>query len=210
MILKKISVRPMGTNVYIFGSENSKDVVIIDPGGEGERIIEKVEQLDVNPIAILLTHAHYDHVLKIGKVRRHFEIPLMYCKTEYDKGIYTRKEADRWLKEGDIIDVGPIQLHVLETPGHSPGSLSYWSNDVKKYNGRSIDGIIFTGDLLFRRSIGRSDLKGGNQEKLFASIRDKIMENPDITNNFIVCPGHMGITSVGEERKGNMYSRYFT
>lgn len=210
MILKKISVKPMGTNVYIFGSNETKEVVIIDPGGEGKKIIEEVENIGLNPTVILLTHAHYDHVLKIGKVRRHFDLPLMYSKTEYDKGIYTRKEADKWLKEGDIVNVGPIKLHVLETPGHSPGSLSYYTKDVDEYNGRSIDGIIFTGDLIFRRSIGRSDLKGGDQNTLFSSIREKIMENPDITDNFLVCPGHMGITTVAEERKNNMYSQYFT
>ncbi len=210
MILEKLSVRPMGTNVYIFGSEGSEDVVIIDPGGEGQRIIDKVEELDVHPKAILLTHAHYDHVLKIGKVKRHFDIPLMYNKYEYDKGIYTRKEADKWLSEGDTIDVGDIQLHVLETPGHSPGSLSYNTKDARQYKSQDIDGIIFTGDLLFRRSVGRSDLKGGNQQTLFRSIKKKIMENPDITDNFLICPGHMGISTVGEERRNNMYRKYFT
>jgi glyoxylase-like metal-dependent hydrolase (beta-lactamase superfamily II) len=134
----------------------------------------------------------------------------MYSKKEYDSGIYTRKEADRWLSEGDLINVGSIQLHVMETPGHSPGSLSYYSDDVSQYKDQPIDGIIFTGDLLFRRSIGRSDLKGGNQQALFSSIREKIMENPDITDNFLVCPGHMGISTVGEERNNNMYRKYFT
>jgi glyoxylase-like metal-dependent hydrolase (beta-lactamase superfamily II) len=199
----------MGTNVYIFGSEETKEVVIIDPGGEGKQIINTVEDLEATPIAILLTHGHYDHVLKIGKVKRHFDISLMYSKKEYDSGTYTRKEADRWVKEGECIDIGEITLHVLETPGHSPGALSYYTSDVEEYNGKEIDGVIFTGDLIFRRSIGRSDLAGGNQRQLFSSIKEKIMNNPEITNDFLICPGHMGTTTVDEERQHNYYKNYF-
>jgi len=209
MILKKLIVRPIGTNVYIFGSEEKKQVVIIDPGGEGENIINTVEDLDAQPIAILLTHGHFDHILKVGKIQRHFRIPLMYSKKEYDSGIYTQKKADRWLQEGDSIEINNITLHVLETPGHSPGGLSFYTSDVNRYKGNTIDGVIFTGDLLFRRSIGRSDLRGGDQNQLFSSIRKKIMRNPEITNDFLICPGHMGTTSVGEERQYNYYKNYF-
>jgi glyoxylase-like metal-dependent hydrolase (beta-lactamase superfamily II) len=209
MILEKLIVRPMGTNVYIFGSEDTREVVIIDPGGEGQNIINTIEKLEAQPLAILLTHGHYDHVLKIGKIKRKFKIPLMYCKKEYDSGIYARKEADRWLQEGDTIEINNITLHVLETPGHSPGSLSYYTSDVNQYKGNTIDGVVFTGDLIFRRSIGRSDLRGGDQNQLFSSIREKIMRNPEITNDFLICPGHMGITNVGEERQYNYYKNYF-
>lgn len=209
MILKKLNVRPIGTNVYIFGSEETREVVIIDPGGEGENIINTVEKLEAQPIAILLTHGHFDHVLKVGKIQRHFRIPLMFSKKEYEYGIYTQKEADRWLQEGDTIKINNITLHILETPGHSPGALSYYTSDVNQYKGKKIDGVVFTGDLLFRRSVGRSDLQGGNQNLLFSSIRNKIMNNPHITNNFLILPGHMGITTVGEERQYNYFKNYF-
>ncbi|MFO7795553.1 MAG: MBL fold metallo-hydrolase [Promethearchaeati archaeon] len=209
MIFKKLIVGPIGTNCYIFGSEDTKEVVIIDPGGDAQQIIETIEKLEAKPIAVLLTHGHFDHSMKVGRIKRYFDIPLMYNKTEFDSGIYTQKKADKWLKEGDNIEIGDITLHVLETPGHSPGALSYYTKDVKEYNGKEVDGVIFTGDLLFRRSIGRSDIQGGNQQQLFSSIKQKIMNNPNIRNNFVVFPGHMGTTTIADERQYNFYRNYF-
>ena len=209
MILKKLVVGPLGTNSYIFGSSTTKDVVIIDPGGNPESIIKAVEELGSKPIAVLLTHGHFDHTLAVAKIKRSFDIPLMYNKKEYDSGIYNTKKADRWLNEGDSINVGEITLNVLETPGHSPGSLCFYSKDVKEDNGQKMDGIIFSGDLIFRRSIGRSDIGGGNSNVLFSSIKNKIMNNPEITDNFLIFAGHMDSTSVGEERQMNMFKNYF-
>lgn len=198
---------PLGTNSYIFGS--NKKVVIIDIGGDPDIIIDTVEKLEAEPIAVLLTHGHYDHTLKVGKILRYFDIPLMFNKKEFESGIFTHKKADKWLSEGDSIEVGAMNLKVLETPGHSPGALSYYSKEPKEFEGKSIDGVIFTGDLIFRRSIGRSDLKGGDPHLLFSSIKTKIMYNPEITDNFLILPGHMGISSVGEERQLNMFRNYF-
>jgi len=207
LILKRLIVGPLSTNSYIFGYD--KKVVIIDVGGDPDIIKNIIEKLDVEPIAVLLTHGHYDHTLKVGKILRYFNIPLMFNKKEFDSGIFTHKKADKWLSEGDSIDIGAMTLNVLETPGHSPGALSYYSKDPKEYNGKKIDGIIFTGDLIFRRSIGRSDLRGGDPRLLFSSIKNKIMYNPEISDNFLICPGHMGLTSVLEERKSNMFRNYF-
>ncbi|TFG07320.1 MAG: MBL fold metallo-hydrolase [Promethearchaeota archaeon] len=206
MILKRLIVGPLGTNCYIFGKN---DAVIIDPGGDSKEIINEIDKLDINPIAILLTHGHFDHTMKVGRISRHFKIPLMFNKNEYDSGIFTQKKADKWLNEGDSIQIDDMTLKVLETPGHSPGSLCFYSNDVKTLNSNNIDGIIFTGDLLFRRSIGRTDINGGDMRLLFESIKNKIMNNPNITDNFMVFPGHMGITSVGEEREHNIFKNYF-
>ncbi len=207
MILRKIVVGAFGTNCYIFGTID--EVVIIDPGAEANVIIKTIEELETKPIAVLLTHGHIDHVMAVGKIIRKFEIPLMYSKKEFDLGIYRRKMATKWLEEGDSIKIDNITVHILETPGHSPGALCYYSNDVKELNGQNIDGIIFTGDLIFRRSIGRSDVGGGSQSQLFSSIKNKIMYNPELTDNFIIFPGHMGTTSIGEERKLNNFKNYF-
>ena len=207
MILRKLIVGAFSTNCYIFGSD--KEVVIIDPGGESKDIINLIEELNVKPVAVLLTHGHVDHVMAVGKIKRNFEIPLMYNKKEFDLGIYTRKVATKWLEEGDSIEIDNITLHVLETPGHSPGALCYYSNDIKELDGQKIDGIIFTGDLIFRRSIGRSDVGGGNQSQLFSSIKNKIMYNKELSDDFIIFPGHMGATSIGEERKLNLFKNHF-
>jgi len=209
MLFKKLILGALGTNVYVFGSSETKEIVIIDPGGEPEAIAQTIKEFDAKPIAVLLTHGHFDHTMQVKKILRTFKIPLMFNKKEFSSGVYNRKEADRWISEGDIIEIGELKLNVLETPGHSPGSISFYCKDIKEFNGTPIDGIIFTGDLLFRRSIGRSDVPGGNQNILFNSIRQKIMYNPEITDNFLVFPGHMGNTSVGEERNLNMFKRGF-
>ncbi len=209
MIFKKLIVGPLGTNCYIFGSSKTKEVVIIDPGGEPGTIISTVNSLEAKPIAVLLTHGHFDHSMNVGKILRTYNIPLMFCKKEYDSRVYNRKDANRWLKEGDVINIGELDLHVLETPGHSPGSLSFYCKNSGEIEGIKIEGIVFTGDLLFRRSIGRSDVAGGDQNLLFTSIRTKIMYNPELNDNFLVFPGHMGNTSIGEEKRLNMFKEYF-
>ena len=208
MILHKLVVGPLGTNCYIFGSSLTKEVVIIDPGAEDDIIISSIEKLDVKPIAVLLTHGHFDHTMKVGKIKRYYDIPLMYSKKESEEGIFSLRKADRWLKEGDSIKVGEISLHVLETPGHSPGSLCFLTKDVKEIN-KKVDGIIFTGDLIFRRSIGRSDIGGGDQYQLFQSIKNKIMYNPELSDNFLIFPGHMITSTIAEERQFNIFKKYF-
>lgn len=209
MIFKKLIVGPLATNCYIFGADITKEVVIIDPGGDSDQIIKSIEELNAKPIAVLLTHGHFDHTIKVGKILRYFNIPLMYSKKEFDSRVFTQKEADKWLEEGDFVKIGEYTLKVLETPGHSPGSLCFYSHDIKTYENQKIDGIIFSGDLIFRRSIGRSDIHGGDPNQLFASIRNKIMYNNIFSDNFLIFPGHMGMTSISEERTSNMFKQFF-
>ncbi|MGQ4875495.1 MAG: MBL fold metallo-hydrolase [Promethearchaeia archaeon] len=209
MILERLVVGPFGTNCYIFGSSKTNEVIVIDPGAEANSIEQKINNLGAKPIAVVLTHGHIDHVHKVGRILRRYHIPLMFNKKEYDSGVYPRKKADRWLSEGDQIDVGELTLKVLETPGHTPGSISLYCKKKMEINGRMYDGLIFTGDLLFRGSVGRTDLQGGNQNLLFKSIREKIMHNPELNDNFLVLPGHMGHTTIGEERRHNIFKRFF-
>ncbi len=209
MIFKKVIIGPLTTNCYIFGSSQTREVIVIDPAFEIDQIQQNINTLGARPIAVLITHSHFDHVMKVKKFLRIYNVPLMYSKRDYKNGMSPLVEADRWLNEGDTIKVGELTIHVLETPGHSPGSLSYYCKDVKEFDEKKVDGLIFTGDLLFRRSIGRSDVPGGDQRILFESIKNKIMYNGELSDDFIVLPGHMGSTTIGEERKQNMFRQYF-
>jgi glyoxylase-like metal-dependent hydrolase (beta-lactamase superfamily II) len=212
LILKKLVVGSYIVNTYIFGSSNTNEVVIVDPGAEAEKIIKTVDDLGTKPIAVLVTHHHGDHTGMVGVISSYYDIPIMFHKARYNSGRYSTGKANRGLKEGDTIHVGEYILHVLETPGHSRDSLCYYSKDPKKFNGQDIDGIIFTGDLIFCRGIGRSDFGGGNSNQLFSSIKNKIMYNPEITDNFLIFSGHSysgDVTSVGEERRQNPHREYF-
>jgi glyoxylase-like metal-dependent hydrolase (beta-lactamase superfamily II) len=210
VILKTLVVGSYIVNTYIFGSSKTKEVVIVDPGAEAEKIISAIDKLEASPISILITHGHGDHIGAAGVVSNYYDIPILFH--ENSRRFSVSSLDRRGLKEGDTINVGEYTLHVLETPGHSLDSLCYYSKDPKEFNGQEIDGIIFTGDLIFCRGIGRSDFGGGNSNQLFSSIKNKIMLNPEITDNFLIFSGHSysgDVTSVGEERKQNPYREYF-
>jgi len=210
VILKTLVVGSYIVNTYIFGSSNIKEVVIVDPGAEAEKIINTVETMEVKPISVLITHGHGDHVGAAAVISNYYDIPILFHEKSRKFNSNTVNRGG--LKEGDTISVGEYVLHVLETPGHSRDSLSYYSKDPKQFNGQEIDGIIFTGDLIFCRGIGRSDFGGGNSNQLFSSIKNKIMYNPEITDNFLIFSGHSysgDVTSVREERNQNPYREHF-
>ena len=124
-------------------------------------------------------------------------------------GLYTNIKADRWLKDGSEIKIGELTFKTLETPGHSIGSLCFYSNEIKEIRGHLIDGVIFTGDLLFKRYFGEFNIPNGNKQSLFSSIKNKIMNNPNLTDHFKIFGGHLGDTTIGEERLFNPFRSYF-
>jgi len=191
------------TNCYILQSEN--ETIIIDPGDEGERILRFVKALGFTPRLIVATHAHFDHVLGVERIRRDLHVPFainkgdlrilesMQARVRQFMGfnVPPPPKVDQFLADGQLITLGQDTLKVLHTPGHSPGSISL--------AGR---GCVFTGDALFNQSIGRTDLPGGNLDTLIRSITDRLFSLDDDT---IVYPGHGPETSIGDEKMANPF-----
>lgn len=208
---KQMPLGPLQTNCYILWN-TTNDCLVIDPGGEGEKLIQWLENQSLSPLAILLTHAHFDHIGAVDQMRDHFSIPVYVHEKEaqwlldpslngsqlFMMGELIRlKPADYILTNEKNLKIGDFQLQLFETPGHSPGSISYYVQEC---------GIVLAGDTLFMGSIGRSDLPGGNQKELLASIHDKLLTLPEDTT---VLPGHGPETSIEAEMDSNPFLNGF-
>ena len=207
MIVKKLVVGPLQTNCYVIGCEDTLRGAIIDPGGSPEVILGQVERLGLDLVAVINTHGHVDHILANRKIVEATGAPLMLhpldapMLTNPMKGfafllgrMKPSPPPDRLLEDRDEVEVGQIRLKVLHTPGHSPGSISLLADG---------QGMVFSGDVLFRMSIGRADLPGGNFETLMRSIKEVLFALPDDT---IVYPGHGPETTIGFERRNNPWA----
>ncbi len=199
MQIKKVVLGPFEENAYILIQEGSKEAIIIDPGAEEEKLIPYLKYLNINLKYILLTHGHVDHVGAVDALRDEFDVPVYISKADMDyiekkkMAFGPMKKADFFIKEGDDLFFGDKKITILDTPGHSKGSLSFL-----------IEGILFSGDVLFQNSIGRSDLPGGNFDELIQSIKTKLFPLPDKTQ---VMPGHGPQTTMGMEKAFNAYLR---
>jgi hydroxyacylglutathione hydrolase len=205
VIIEGFPVGSVAANCYIFGDDATREVFVIDPGDEAERILAAIRRLDARPVAIVNTHGHFDHVQAVDAVRREAHVPFWIHEAErpvLESGPARAKVLfgldfppspvpDAWLTEGQVLRVGRLQLTVRHTPGHSPGGVCLIG-----------DGLVFTGDTLFAGSVGRTDLPGANQDQLFASIARVLLPLPDET----VCyPGHGPETTIGEEKRTNPF-----
>ncbi len=206
MLLKVIPVGPFVENVYIIGDEQTKEGLIVDPGAEGERVLEEVEKLGLTIKYIVNTHGHADHTGAVKAVKdatgaafaiHERDIPTMRHVSRMILDMFKSWDAppepDFTVKDGDTVKVGPLEFTVAETPGHTPGSLCLIGN-----------GVALTGDTLFRLSVGRTDLPGGDWDAEMESIRTKLYTLP---NDTVALPGHGPYTTIGEERKANPFVR---
>ena len=193
----KIHVLPLGdyqTNCYIVHEENSTDCLIIDPGYEPEIISSYLEEKGLTPAAILLTHCHFDHVGAVKDLAAQYDCKVFLDKKELAMPpmltngplYYTDGYGD-----GDTLTLADIPIQVLETPGHTPGSVCLIMEDT-----------LFSGDTLFQGSVGRTDFPGGSMSAIVRSVKEKLFLLPDDTR---VCPGHGDETSIGYEKKYNPF-----
>ncbi len=208
----KIQIFPvglLGTNCYFLINESTNEILIIDPGAEGERLARKIEAKGYIPVAILLTHGHSDHTDGIEALREKYSNLKVYA---LDKEVEVlsdprfnmsesiglgekRYPVDCTFTDGEVVTLADLEFKVIATPGHTPGSCCYY---FEKNN------ILVSGDTLFHDSIGRTDFPGGSMEELISSIKNKLYVLPDKTR---VLPGHMGTTEIGHEKAYNMFVR---
>ena len=198
MIIKNIQVGQIGTNCYLFGDEETKVCAVVDPGDEAPRVAQMVRDSGMELSYILVTHGHFDHVLAVSdllefypnaKVYIHQDevnvsrIPNNYMKLYPVEGLET-------YKDGDSLTLGSLTIEVLNTPGHSPGSVVLKVSDA-----------LFTGDTLFQGACGRTDFAGGSYSEMLRSLK----RLHDLPGDYKVYPGHEGFSTLETERKRNPY-----
>jgi hydroxyacylglutathione hydrolase len=196
-------------NCWIVGSRQRGEAVVIDPGDEPEEILALARDMGVKITRILASHAHLDHIMAARAILEATGAPFLLHAEDLAIAEYMPQAARQWLgrevapapapsafpSDGQDIEVAGVTLRVIHTPGHTPGSISLYAADAH---------LLFSGDTLFRESIGRTDLPGGDTETIFASIRERLYSLPSDTR---VLPGHMQETTIAHEREHNPFVR---
>ena len=206
MKVRMATVGPLQENCFIFNADDADRCLVVDPGEEGARLLAAIEQEGLTVEAILLTHTHFDHVGAVAEIARATGAPV-YCPelevevlaniNDYVRfegfGPFEAYQADHAVKGGDTLELAGLTLEVLFVPGHSPGHVAYYVAD---------GGALFSGDVLFQGSVGRTDLPGGDHVTLLASIAMLLETLPGETQ---VMPGHMAPTTLDTERATNPF-----
>jgi glyoxylase-like metal-dependent hydrolase (beta-lactamase superfamily II) len=206
MIHEVLSVGMLQVNCSVCGDEATREAFVFDPGEEAERILDVVKRHGLKVAGIVLTHAHIDHIGGVREVQQATGAPVSLHPA--DRALAENAEAhaamlglsppghfdvDTELADGDVLRLGAIEFRVLHTPGHTQGGCCFLIPS---------EGRLIAGDTLFRDSIGRTDLPGGNGPQLLESIREKLFPLPDDT---VVIPGHGPQTTIGHERESNVF-----
>ena len=187
------------TNVYLAWDEKSKKGFLVDPGSRLPQLADLIEKEGIELQYIILTHAHGDHTGGLDYFRNKYPEAKIVASRAERKTLYNRDlsfgtggiTADIETKDGDELEVGNLKLKFIDCPGHTPGGMSILT-----------EGVLFSGDTLFRTSVGRTDLPGGDWDKLYETIKYKLFALPDDT---VVLPGHMYETSIGFEKRNNPF-----
>lgn len=205
MKLEQYVVGPVQTNCFFVINEKSKEMIIIDPGASADKLAEKIHTAGYKPVAILLTHGHFDHATGAEELAKHFNI-LIYAYEEEKEVLESSEKnsswmigkeltfrADVYLQDEQELDLAGFHIRVLHTPGHTIGGCCYYLG---------YEDVLFSGDTLFQESVGRTDLPTGSMSQIVHSIQEKLMVLPDAT---VVYPGHGEATSIEAERMYNPY-----
>jgi hydroxyacylglutathione hydrolase len=206
MDVRMFTVGPVAENTYLFRPDGSDRALIVDPGDEAEKLLGAIDGLGVKLDGILLTHTHFDHVGAVAPVAEATGAEVWVPEAEAfvladinsfvpwpGFGPFESYEAEHKLEGGERLELAGFEIDVLATPGHSPGHVTFSLADEK---------AVFSGDVLFQGSVGRTDLPGGDWDTLLESIRTLVDTLPEDTT---VYPGHMGVTSLGAERASNPF-----
>jgi hydroxyacylglutathione hydrolase len=205
LMVRGVVVGVFAENCWIIGSRRTREGIVIDPGDQPDEILALARDMGVNVKIIANSHAHVDHILGVRDVQSATGAKFLMHQGELtiarsapaSAAMFTGRtvepppDPDAFLQDGDDIEVDGVKLKVIHTPGHTPGSLSFYT-----------EGMLFCGDTLFQGSIGRTDLPGGDYQQELASIVDKLLPLPDDT---VVLPGHMDETRIEHERKTNPF-----
>lgn len=199
MEIKKLVTGIYGSNCYIVMDENTKEAVVLDPGGDVENIAVAIETMGASVKYILLTHGHLDHTTGVAELKTITK--AIVCINKLDDDLITKGEylfgplikggADKLIKQGDIIKIANLEFTCIDTPGHTPGGMCFL-----------IQNCVFTGDTLFAGSIGRTDFSGGDFGSIITSIKLKLLTLPGDT---IVYPGHQQISTINNEKSNNPF-----
>ena len=198
-------VGPVQTNCYFAINDELKELLIIDPGASARQLAERVRAEGCHPVAILLTHGHFDHATAAEELAKEFDIPIYAHEDEKETledselnaswmmGDHLIFHADVFVKDEEELDLAGFHIRVLHTPGHTVGGCCYYF---------PYEEVVFSGDSLFCTSIGRTDFKKGSTSDLIRAIKEKLMTLPDRTT---VYPGHNDVTTIENERMYNPY-----
>jgi hydroxyacylglutathione hydrolase len=208
MIFLSFAVPPLGCNCSIIGDPTTKRAIVVDPGGDSERILDEVRTLGLTVSCILHTHAHFDHFLASGEMQKATGAPL--CLHRDDRTLWENLDVqcqtfgipftpvplpNQWLEDGEEVSLGDLRGTALHTPGHTPGSMCFHFETAK---------MVIAGDTLFRGSIGRTDLWGGDGAAIQRSIKERLYALDEATR---VITGHGPETTIGAEIRHNAFVR---